>query len=328
MLQTLNELGVDKNGILLLHDLFGYLSCNLSVFKPQIPISFASQAYSIEENARYNNLNIQHKGLLDEWDSTKIALVKVPKSLELFRLYLLRICTVLEEDGTVLCGFMTRNFTAGWIKLAEEFFEEVSQTRAHKKARVMVLKRPKPQAEQFIHSFKDENDHLWQQYLGVFSAGRIDYASQFLMENLELPKNTFVGVDVGSGNGVLGKFLHDSSPESIIHLTDDSYLAVESGKLNVNSPQVHHHFSRNLSFLHDESCDIVISNPPFHLEYEINMDVAFQIFKDAFRVLHLKGELWIVANNNLPYKPELLKHFKSCEVKAHNRRFIIYRCIK
>ncbi|UKN00468.1 class I SAM-dependent methyltransferase [Paracrocinitomix mangrovi] len=297
-------------------------------YHPQSIISFASQQFALNENSKENGcIQIQQTGILDEWKTTAVALLKIPKSIELFRLYLSRLSQNINENGTVLCGFMTRNFTPAWLKLAETYFENVSQSRAHKKARVLILKNPKPKSDILIQEYTDDKGVLWKQYLGVFSAGRIDYASQFLMEEIVLPKID-VAVDVGSGNGVLGKFIHEHYPESEVHLTDDNYLAVESGKLNVNAENVYHHFSRDLSFLKDNSCDLVVTNPPFHFEYEINMDVAFQIFKDALRVLKNNGELWIVANNNLPYKPELLKSFSNCEVKAQNRRFIIYKCVK
>src|SRR5690606_24526151 len=140
-------------------------------------------------------------------------------------------------------------------------------------------------------------------------------------------KGKFVAIDVGSGNGVLSKFIKSHSHDADIHLADDNVLATLSGEMNVVGDHIFHHFSRDLSFLADDSCDLVVTNPPFHLEYEVNLDVAFQIFKDAERVLKNNGRLWIVANNNLPYKPQLQKHFQECSVMAQNQKFIVYRCV-
>lgn len=312
---------------IVLHDLFGYLSCQLNEYKPQTAITFASQEYAITVNMEKNSCSrIQLRGVTDKWEVAHTAVMKIPKSLELFQLYLNRLSNVLESEGVVFCGFMTRNFTDGWIKLAQEYFSEVSQSRAQKKARVLVLKGPKPKDEFLIKEHMDDEGHLWKQYLGVFSSGRIDPASRFLMEHLSVPKGDVKVVDVGSGNGVLGKFVLSANPDADLHLVDDSHLAVLSGALNVTGKNVSHHCSRDLSFLENNSCDLVVSNPPFHFEYEINMDVAFKIFSEAGRVLRETGELWVVANNNLPYKPELLKHFTQCDVIAQNRKFIIYKC--
>ncbi|MCB9223748.1 MAG: methyltransferase [Crocinitomicaceae bacterium] len=319
----------ELDNIIIIHDLFGYLSCQLNDHQPQTVITFASQQNAVQKNAEHNHLmNIKQQMLLDDLDTAKCALLKIPKSLDLFRLYLSILSRSIDKNGTLFCGFMTRNFTNGWIKIAEEYFSEINQSKAHKKARIMILKGPKLKVENLVQEYNDENSQLWKQYLGVFSAGRIDYASQFLMDNIILPEGKFVAVDVGSGNGVLGKFIHNNAPEAEVHLTDDNLLAVRSCEMNVFGSNVKHHFSRNLDFLSDGPCDLVVSNPPFHFEYEINMDVAFQIFEDAFRVLKKGGDLWVVANNNLPYKPELLKHFHKCEVFAQNNKFIIYRCRK
>lgn len=314
---------------IVLHDLFGYLSCHLKASRPQVPITYASQKLAVSENAARNNCpEIQLIGLLDNWAITSMALMKIPKSIDLFRLYLSRLAGSLDQNGLVMCGFMTRNFTPAWLKMAREYFEEVTQTKAQKKARIMILKNPKPTAESLIDEFLDDEGNSWKQYLGVFSAGRIDLASRFLMDHIVLPKGYFQAVDVGSGNGVLAHFIKKKAPEALVHLTDDNFLAYESGKLNLSGNGVYYHFSHDLSFLSPGSCDLVVTNPPFHFEYEINLDVAFQIFKEAYAALKGKGELWVVANNNLPYKTQLSKLFKQCKVIVQNRKFIIYRCLK
>lgn len=329
MIKHAIENDLDLSNCLILHDLFGYLSCQLNEYGPQSIITFASQKHALEQNMNANEcIEIKKIGLLEEWNSTKCVFIKVPKSLELFRLYLTRVSSLLDENGTVFCGFMTKYFTKAWLELAAEYFEEVDQTRAEKKARLLVLKGPKPKSDELISSFQDQQGKEWRQYLGVFSSGRIDPASLFMMEHLSFPSGNIQAVDVGSGNGVLGKFIITENPQTNLHLVDDNFLAVESSKLNIGADSVHHHLSRNLDFLEDESCDLVVSNPPFHFEYEVNMDVAFQIFDDAFKVLKNKGQLWVVANNNLPYKPQLMKAFGNAIVVAQNRKFIIYKAVK
>ena len=329
IIRTVLEDNVDIEDCILLHDLFGYLSCHLNDHKPQAVITFASQEFSIQKNSENNSCSkIQPKNILEHWTTSKSALMRIPKSLGLFEFYLARLCEILGKNGVVYCGFMTKYFTPSWLKLAEKYFEEVNQSLAHKKSRLLILKKPIKSKLNYIESFKDDNDIEWQQYLGVFSSGRIDSASRFFMEHLEVPTGDIKVVDVGSGNGVLSKHVQTKNPDAEIHLVDDNSLATLSSKLNIKGDQIHHHFSRNLDFLDDNSCDLVISNPPFHFEYELNLDVAFRTFKDAYRILKKGGELWVVANNNLAYKPQMLKSFDNCVVIAQNRKFNIYRCKK
>lgn len=329
LIRTVLEDNVALEECLVLHDLFGYLSCHLNDLKPQAVITFASQEFSIHKNLENNKCSkIQLRNISEHWKTSKSALMRIPKSLGLFEFYLARLSEILDEDGVIYCGFMTKYFTSSWLKLAEKYFDNVNQSLAKKKARLLILRGPKKSDLNYVESFDDTEGNTWKQYLGVFSSGRIDIASQFFMEHLEVPKGDIVVADVGSGNGVLSKFVQEQNPKAEIHLIDDNSLAILSSQVNVFGDKIHHHFSRNLEFLGDSCCDLVISNPPFHFEYELNLDVAFQIFKDAHRILKKGGQLWVVANNNLPYKPQMLKYFSECLVVAQNRRFIIYRCKK
>mgnify|MGYP000556952642 CR=1 FL=1 len=326
----LEQLSEEEEGrlrnCLVIHDLFGYLSCQLNRFQAQSIITFDSQRMSLNKNIESNELSspIQHT-VLEQWSSTKTVALKIPKSIDLFRLYLSRLVEVLDEDGVVYCGFMTRNFTPAWIKLTEEYFEEVGQSKAKKKARLMILKRPVVKETKLIQQFVDDEGMEWQQYLGVFSAGRLDPASRFLMEEMEIPMGEMTVLDLGCGNGVLGKFIAKQNPQASLILVDDSELAIASAKLNVEG---NHQFycSADLSPIQEKSVDLIVCNPPFHFEYELNTDVAFRMFKEANGILKDGGEFWVVANNNLPYKPELLKHFQKVEIVSKNRKFFIYRC--
>ncbi|MCG8573967.1 MAG: methyltransferase [Flavobacteriales bacterium] len=311
---------------IILHDLFGYLSCHLSEFSAQTVITFASQRNSVSKNRAQNQ--IEKGNLIDvlkDWPTTGYALMKVPKSIDLFELYLSKLANSLTENGQVLCGFMTRNFTPSWLKVAERYFRDISQTKARKKARLLVLKDPIPQEKTLLKRFFDDEEREWQQYLGVFSSGRIDPASRFMMEEVEVPKGEIAALDLGCGNGVLGRFILDQNPAAKLILVDDNELAVASARLNISGNHSFYCHS-NLMEIESNSVDMVICNPPFHLEYEVNTDVAYRMFKDAARVLKADGVFWVVANNNLPYKPKLLQSFHNCEIVAKNRKFFVYRC--
>lgn len=315
---------------LVVHDLFGYLSCHLSVGEPVSVITFDSQRRSLKENLHQNELaEVKTVEVMKEdWPSAAIALIKMPKSLELFELYLAKLVHCLSSEATVLCGFMTRHFTPAWLKVAQQYFEVVEQSRAKKKARLLILKKPIPRQRQLISSFVDDSGQEWSQYFGVFSSGRLDTASRFFMDHLKVPKGAISVLDVGCGNGVLGKFIQTKNPEAKLSLLDDNLLAVLSAQLNVSETTVEYHWSSDLSPILPKSQDFVVCNPPFHFEYEINLDVAHRIFREVAAVLKDTGEFWIVANNHLPYKPQLQQHFRNCEIVARNQKFFVYKCWK
>ncbi len=215
----------------------------------------------------------------------------------------------------MVAGFMTRNFSRQALQIAEKYFEEVEQTKAHKKARLMILKSPKKVIQQeLVHKIPFENQQNLKQYYGVFSASKIDIATLFLMQHLKIDSSQQRILDLGCGNGVLAYKACQINPSSEIYLTDDNFLALESAKLNLgSSPKVHYHFTNHLMDFDDQFFDLVISNPPFHFEYENNIEITLSLFKDVERILKPHAEFVLVANKHLNYKTHLERIFSiSC----------------
>jgi 16S rRNA (guanine1207-N2)-methyltransferase len=82
------------------------------------------------------------------------------------------------------------------------------------------------------------------------------------------------------------------------------------------------------SALGDERFDLIISNPPFHQEREIDYGAAGRLIAEASGHLTKGGKLVLVANAFLPYAVPLERAFGTFDVLADNRRFKVYRaCI-
>jgi 16S rRNA (guanine1207-N2)-methyltransferase len=60
-----------------------------------------------------------------------------------------------------------------------------------------------------------------------------------------------------------------------------------------------------LSLQPDQSADLVVLNPPFHVGATVHSGLAAKLFRDAARVLRPGGELWTVYNSHLSYRPTL-----------------------
>jgi 16S rRNA G1207 methylase RsmC len=221
---------------------------------------------------------------------------------------------------------MTKHFSPQLLKITSKYFETTNQTKAWKKSRLILLSNPtKKDRRSHIRLFKSKYGDF-SQYKGVFSSGHIDYATQFLIENIDVPDKAQAILDLASGNGILAKIASQKSPNSTIHLVDDSFLAVESSKLNLKGKQFKFHHNYNLQEFSNNYFDYIISNPPFHLEHEIDLSLPTTLFKQACRVLKPNGVFELVANRHLMYKPILNQLFKTVEIKAQNSKFIVYKC--
>ena len=334
LIQYFEDSNIENPICAVYHDQFGYLSCHLSKIKPQVIINLNSQHKAIEKNL--NQLKLEFSSnqfktpLQDLENKPNFVVMKMPKSLDLFELYLSQVYKHLAEGGIIAIGFMTRNFTKQSLSIAEKYFEELEQTKAKKKARLLILRKPKAfQEKELIRAVKLNEKVSLKQYYGVFSANHIDYATQFLIEHIDIKEDEDKLLDVGCGNGVLAYQARKLSPSIELHLSDDSYLAIESAKLNLaDSSSTHYHFKDDLSFFESEFFPLVISNPPFHFEYENNIEITLNLFQEIHRILKSGGRFLMVANRHLNYATHLNKIFSKVIVKAENDRFVIYECLK
>jgi len=216
LLQNYTALEFKPSNLAIYNDRFGFLGCSLHRFNPLMVLTHQSQKKSIEKNLKAHDLEpLHYLNPLTKWNQkVDIALIKIPKSLGLFRLFLEHLSENSSNNITVLGAFMTRHFNSSLLNLAKEYFEEVTQGQAVKKARVITLaqkKRIRPRQKVISLSFQNQN---YQQYLGVFSGEHIDYATQFFLKHIIVQPSDLRILDVGSGNGIIGNEIHLKHPDA------------------------------------------------------------------------------------------------------------------
>ncbi|MCT4581203.1 MAG: methyltransferase [Flavobacteriales bacterium] len=323
---------LDQNSkIIIANDDFGFLATTLNTYTPISIVNNKTQEYALKANSKINNFELLSSQLVSPLEhlNTKhnLGLLKVPKSIDLFELYLAQIHQNLTDDGRIICSFMTKYFTPQLLKVASKYFEDIQQTKAHKKARLIVLQKKKTKQLIPLHHLNYKGNEL-QQYYGVFSASNIDYASQFLIDHLIIQKNEEKILDLASGNGILGLMALQQQPHAAVTLLDDSFLAIASSQLNLQAYNCSYIHDNTLATIADSSFDLVISNPPFHFGYEINISVPLGMFSQVAQVLKPNGRFIMVANNHLKYLPHLKHKFSTVKVLQENKRFKIYECLK
>lgn len=329
ILSHIQEEQINAFHSLIFNDRFGYLAGHLSENAPQVISNYRSQEKAILQNLSDNHLGKPNfvDALVISATPSSLGILKVPKSMDLFQLQLHQLYDQLNSDATVICGFMTKYFTPQMVKIAEIYFDNVYQTKAWKKARLMILSDRKSKPEWPILEQITWREQTFSQYRGVFSSGHIDYATQFFLEHLKIHEGDETILDLASGNGVIAKFVRDLAPLATIHLVDDSWLAVESSKLNLKEGNHHFHYNDTLEDIEDHSLDLIVSNPPFHFDFETNIEITFSLFSQAKQKLKSGGRFELVANRHLPYKPFLEKLFKQVMIVTQNNNFIIYRSL-
>lgn len=331
VLKYIGENKINTKDVIIYNDRFGFLSSFLIDFTPKSIIENKSQEKAIKINFDINKLSKTKCEFINPLDklneSINFSIIKIPKSMELFRLYLQHLSEALNENSIVLCGFMTKYFTHQMLDIANEYFDEVKQSLAWKKSRLLILRKAKPAKSISIIKEIILNEKISvKQYFGVFSGNNIDYATQFLIENINLKETDNKILDLGSGNGIIALTVNEKKDDCEIYLVDDSFLAVESSKFNLKGENIHFLYSDNLEEYEENYFDFVVSNPPFHFEQETNIEIATTLFNEAVRCLKPSGHFQVVANKHLNYKTHLVKLFGTVEIAAENDKFVIYDC--
>jgi 16S rRNA G1207 methylase RsmC len=73
---------------------------------------------------------------------------------------------------------------------------------------------------------------------------------------------------------------------------------------------------------------LILCNPPFHQQTATTDHIAWQMFKDSFRVLKKGGELRIIGNRQLAYHIKLKRIFGNEKLIASNDKFVTQSAIK
>ncbi|WP_187270865.1 class I SAM-dependent methyltransferase [Neolewinella aurantiaca] len=269
---------------------------------------------------------------------TSINLLQIPKSLELFELYLRNVALRATPETKLACAFQTRHFTPRLLEIAAKYAASVTQSRAYKKARLIMLDDFFAVTPPEISLIESEFEGIkYQQYPGVFSASHIDYATQFLLEEwstndhlAELSAPTQI-LDAGCGNGIIGDYLLGRYPEAQLTAYDVSRVATASARMNLAD---HGYSDRSkvvsagaLSEISEpKSFSLIVTNPPFHDEFQTDISVSTDLFLAACDRLDPGGHLVVVANRHLNYGTHLRRYFDEVLVVAENEKFEIYRC--
>ena len=144
---------------------------------------------------------------------------------------------------------------------------------------------------------------------GVFSAGKLDKASDLLLEGLEGTDLTGRRVlDLGCGAGVLGAWAAQRG--ATVTLLDADLQSVRSARATLEAGGLTGevlHSDVDLALDPAARFDLILTNPPFHVGRGVMLEVGAEFVAAAGRRLAPGGELRLVANDFLPYEPQLTR---------------------
>jgi 16S rRNA (guanine1207-N2)-methyltransferase len=218
----------------------------------------------------------------------------------------------LLEDGGALVAAMPN--TAGAARFEKELAEVAGNIQSVQKNKCRCFRAVKTAGwnaavleewRKFNGYRLDENSGFVTE-AGIFSADGADRGSALLAEHL--PKNLRGTLaDLGAGWGYLAHAAIKKNPAlKAVHLYEADARALECARKNLAQ------FELPLEFhWHDVAAGLagkyenIVMNPPFHSGQSTDISLGRAFLRAAADALRTGGRLFMVANRQLPYEPEL-----------------------
>ncbi|MFI9508945.1 class I SAM-dependent methyltransferase [Nocardia sp. NPDC052566] len=268
-------------------------------------------------------------------DGVRVVLLRLPRALAGLTEVADAIARYADPDVEVIAGGRDKYLTKSMNDVLAQSFSEVRASRGRQKSRTLLVEGPKPVGDPPfpVRDHIDDLDIDVVAHGAAFSGARLDIGTRFLLQHLKFMKpDAREAIDLGCGTGILAVSLAKARPRVRVVGTDQSAAAVASARATVAANDLADRVSvvrdDAMSSAADNSADLVMCNPPFHVGAAVHTGSAIKMFGEAGRVLRPGGELWIVYNSHLNYRGVVERMVGRTEVIARNRKFTVTRSVR
>jgi 16S rRNA (guanine1207-N2)-methyltransferase len=259
-----------------------------------------------------------------------VVLWQLPRALDELEEIADAISRFADPAVVVVAGGRLKHLTPTMNPVLLQFFETLDVTLAKQKSRAFIARGPKPAAESRFPLSETHTDIglTISSHGAVFAGTGIDIGTHVLLGQLrKAAPNARDAIDLGCGTGVLAAALAKARPELRVIASDQSASAVASAEetmiANGVADRVEVVRDDGLVSQPDNSADLIVLNPPFHIGAVVHTGPAHRMFSDAARVLRPGGELWTVFNSHLGYRQALARIVGPTELVTHNQKFMV-----
>ncbi|MCK6262553.1 methyltransferase [Vibrio sp. ZSDE26] len=331
----------EGKNILILNDHFGALSC---WFSRSHNITMMSDSYITHQGAAHN---LKHNAcsevtLLKSTDELPseidLVLIQLPKSNRYLTWQLAQLRTQLPQGTPVIAVNKAKEIHSSTLKLFEKHLGTTTTSLAWKKHR-LVFSQPDCSPIHPVNTFTswdvEKQNITLHNMANVYSGESLDLGARLMLEHIPSNPEYKHIIDLGCGNGVLSVKAAQLNPNAKITCIDESFMAVESARKNLNEnleddAQIQCLANNCLDNFEGENASLILCNPPFHQQQAITDHIAWQMFCDAKHVLAKGGQLIVIGNRHLGYDGKLSRLFSKNQVKviASNKKFVILQATK
>ncbi|MFI9401278.1 class I SAM-dependent methyltransferase [Nocardia sp. NPDC052316] len=294
-------------------------------------LALANNARALGLTDRYTAYPLGRDLLAD----VRVVLLRLPRALAGLTEVADAIARYADPEVVVVAGGRDKYLTKSMNDVLAQSFSEVRASRGRQKSRTLLVSGPKPVGDPPfpVRDRLDDLDLDVVAHGAAFSGARLDIGTRFLLEHLKWMKpDAREAIDLGCGTGILAVQLAKARPALRVLGTDQSAAAVASAKATVAVNGVADRVTvvrdDAMSSAADNSADLVLCNPPFHVGAAVHTGSAIKMFAETGRVLRPGGELWTVFNSHLNYRGVIERMVGRTEVVGRNRKFTVTRSVR
>jgi 16S rRNA (guanine1207-N2)-methyltransferase len=264
------------------------------------------------------------------------AVVFLPKGTESIERALSRVAQLVAAGGPVLVVGAKKSAITSSRPAAERRVGPLLASRSARHAKLFAYRRAAgaPPADDGERRYVEE---IWGDRVeavslpGVFSHGRLDDGSRFLVEHWQ-PPELGRALDLGCGSGVLAAALRLARPAARIDAADARAEALEATRRTLAANGLAaggEHGAVVASDVFSDlpgSWDLIVSNPPFHRGpggHGADFGVTERLIREAGTHLAPGGRLVLVTNTFIDYLAPLRDAFQDVAVVDQTGRYRI-----
>lgn len=294
-------------------------------------------------SARAVQDNLQRNGLAPVprvWSTAQpdfppdCVVLRIPKQLAYFEHQLQQLAAIMRAESVLLAAGMDKHLSPHTAALLERYIGPTQRHRGQRKARLFsatLVEGSKdapavPPASYFCEALGNELVAL----PNVFSRDRLDPGSRLMLQQLDKLDTAERVADLACGNGVLGLVAGHRGLTRNLLFCDESAMAIASARINAGETlplfagRVAFHHGDGLRDYAGAPIDLILCNPPFHLNHAVDDFAGRRLLTDSARALGSGGRLCVVANRHLEYRSTLRRHFERVKKLAQDSKFIVW----
>lgn len=266
----------------------------------------------------------------------RVVLLQLPRGLDALREIAWAIARFADPGVRVFAGGRVKHMTRTQNEVLGTYFADVSAGLGWRKSRVLTARSPLNAGSPPFPQWGDDRDLKFSvaAHGATFGGATLDHGSRLMLTTLRdaAPTNIRNIVDLGCGNGVLAVAVAQAIPDARVIATDQSAAAVASTTFTAKAADVDQrievHRADGTEAVPDGWADLILLNPPFHTGATVHAGVAHRLIRSCARALAPGGELRLVFNSHLAYRPVVERAIGDTRQLARDRTFTVLSAIR